>query len=26
MKNECLKTRSKDNPYEVWVNEAGGEY
>ena len=26
MKNECGKTRTKDNPYEVWVNESGWEW
>lgn len=24
MKNECGKTRPKDNPYEVWENKADG--
>jgi hypothetical protein len=23
MKNECLKTRTKDNPYEVWQSYDG---
>ena len=23
MKNQCGKTRPKDNPYETWVNDSG---
>ena len=25
-KNECLKERKTENPYEIWVNDSGWEW